>query len=93
MLADCEPDVIGIDWRVSPADAIARIGSRCALQGNLDPCVLLAPPAVVGRETNRVLDAFSEQRGHVFNLGSGILPGTPVASMDAMFRAVRSRRR
>ncbi len=92
VLADCEPDVIGIDWRVSPADAIKRVGSRCALQGNLDPCVLFAPPDVVERETNRVLSAFAEQRGYVFNLGSGILPGTPVASMEAVFRAIAKRR-
>jgi len=89
VLADAEPDVLGIDWRVTPADAIARVGARVALQGNLDPCLLFAPPAVVARETERTLAAFAGQNGYVFNLGSGILPGTPVASMEALFETVR----
>ena len=92
VLADAEPDVIGIDWRVDPADAIRRVGSRCALQGNMDPCVLFAPPAVVTREVERTLAAFEPQKAHVFNLGSGILPGTPVESMDALFQVIRGRR-
>jgi uroporphyrinogen decarboxylase len=85
-------DVLGIDWRVAPADAIRQVGARAAIQGNLDPCQLFAPVEVVERETNRVLDEFAAQRGYIFNLGSGILPGTPVASMDAVFRTIRTRR-
>jgi len=92
VMADSGADVVGIDWRVTPKDAIARVGDRCAIQGNLDPCVLFASPAVVTREANRVLDAFAGQRGHVFNLGSGILPQVPIASMEALFAAVRARR-
>lgn len=92
VLADCEPDVIGLDWRVSPADAIARVGAHVALQGNLDPCVLFASPDVVEREVERTLDAFAKQKGHVFNLGSGILPGTPVESMERLFRVITGRR-
>jgi uroporphyrinogen decarboxylase len=91
VLADSGADVLGIDWRVAPADAIARVGSRVALQGNLDPCALFAPPAVVAREVTRVLDEFRAQRGYIFNLGSGILPGTPVESMEALFRVLRGR--
>ncbi|MBI3483833.1 MAG: uroporphyrinogen decarboxylase, partial [Acidobacteria bacterium] len=91
-MADAGADVIGIDWRVSAAEAIRRVGSRAALQGNLDPCALFAPADVVERETNRVLDEFSKQAGYVFNLGSGILQKTPVASMEAVFRAVKARR-
>jgi uroporphyrinogen decarboxylase len=91
VLADSGADVLGIDWRVEPADAIARVGARVALQGNLDPCALFAPPAVVAREVARVLDAFAGQRGYIFNLGSGILPGTPVESMEALFRVLRGR--
>jgi len=89
VLADAEPDVLGIDWRVSPADAIARVGSRVALQGNLDPCVLFTAPEVVEREVEKNLAAFAHQHGHIFNLGSGILPGTPVASMEALFRVIQ----
>jgi len=92
VLADSGADVIGIDWRVAPADAIARVGDRCALQGNLDPCVLFAPPDVVAVETARTLDAFSDQTGYIFNLGSGILPKTPVESMTAVFDTLRARR-
>jgi len=96
VMADSGADVLGVDWRVEPADAIARVGSRCALQGNLDPCALFAPPAVVRAEAERVLDAFAGGRGfhgHIFNLGSGILPKTPVESMEALFDTVRARRK
>lgn len=92
VLADSGADVVGIDWRVDPADAIRRIGGRVALQGNLDPCTLFAPPDVVRAEVRRVLDAFAEQEGYVFNLGSGILPKTPVESMEAVFEVLRERR-
>jgi len=85
-------DVLGIDWRVAPADAIRQVGARAAIQGNLDPCQLFAPVEVVERETNRVLDEFAAQPGYIFNLGSGILPGTPIASMEAVFRTIRTRR-
>ena len=88
VLADSGADVLGIDWRVDPADAVRRVGSRVALQGNLDPCVLFAPPEVVEREARATLEAFAGARGHVFNLGSGILPGTPVASMEALARVL-----
>lgn len=92
VMADSGADVLGLDWRVTPSDAIARVGNRCALQGNMDPCALFASPALVTRETNRTLDAFAAQKGYVFNLGSGILPQVPVASMEALFAAIRARR-
>jgi uroporphyrinogen decarboxylase len=92
-MAETGADVLGIDWRVAPADAMREAGSRAALQGNLDPCTLFAPIEVVERETSRVLDDFAAQAGYVFNLGSGILPGTPVESMDAVFRTIRGRRK
>jgi uroporphyrinogen decarboxylase len=82
VLAETGADALGIDWRVDPRDALRRIGARCALQGNLDPSILFAPADAVEREARRVLDGFGGAPGHVFNLGSGILPGTPVASME-----------
>ncbi|MEW6072986.1 MAG: uroporphyrinogen decarboxylase [Planctomycetota bacterium] len=91
-LADAGPDVVGLDWRVDPAGAIRRIGDRVALQGNLDPSVLFAPPGVVAAETARTIDAFALQRGYIFNLGSGILPRTPLESMEAVFATIRARR-
>lgn len=88
VLAESGADAIGLDWRVDPAEARARIGSRCAIQGNLDPTILFASPDVVEREVRRVLAGFGRDPGHVFNLGSGILPGTPVASMEAITRVL-----
>ncbi|MEX1024787.1 MAG: uroporphyrinogen decarboxylase [Planctomycetota bacterium] len=83
-------DVLGIDHRVDPADAIRRIGGAAAIQGNLDHCVLFAPPEVVARETERVLAAFEGAAGHIFNLGVGILPQTPVTSMSVVFDTLRA---
>ena len=88
VLADSGADVLGIDWRVDPRDAIQRVGDTVALQGNLDPCTLFAPPGVVEREARRVLEEFAGAPGYVFNLGSGILPGTPVEGVEALFRTV-----
>jgi uroporphyrinogen decarboxylase len=92
VLADSGADVIGIDWRVSIPDAIKRIGSKVGLQGNLDPCVLFAPARIVGAETRRVLDEFATQKGYIFNLGSGILPDTPIESVEAVVAELCSRR-
>ncbi|QDV09926.1 Uroporphyrinogen decarboxylase [Planctomycetes bacterium Poly30] len=88
VMADTGADVLGIDWRVNPAEAIARVGDRVALQGNLDPCTLFAPPDVVRREAAKNLDAFTDQRGYIFNLGSGILPKTPLESVAALWETV-----
>jgi uroporphyrinogen decarboxylase len=88
VMADSGADVLGVDWRIDPKDAIARVGGRVALQGNLDPCVLFAPPEVVASETRAVLERFSGAEGYVFNLGSGILPKTPIESVEAMFAEV-----
>ena len=92
VLASAQPNVMGIDWRISLSDARRRLGPNIALQGNMDPCILFAPPEVVEREANRVLDEFGKEKGYIFNLGSGILPKTPVESMEAIFRAVKARR-
>jgi uroporphyrinogen decarboxylase len=91
-LADAGPDVIGLDWRVDPAEAIRRVGDRVALQGNLDPAILFAPPARVREEATRVLDAFAKHPGYIFNLGSGILPGTPLEGVEALFETVLGRK-
>ncbi len=93
VLAEAEPDVLGIDWRISLTEARKRIGPDIALQGNMDPCILFAPTDVVEREVNRVLDEFGSEPGYIFNLGSGILPKTPVESMTVLFDTVRARRK
>ena len=70
-------DAVGLDWTMDIGRARALVGDRVALQGNLDPNVLFAPPEVVGDEARRVLDAFGPHPGHVFNLGHGISQYTP----------------
>ncbi len=70
------------------AHARARFGARIALQGNLDPLVLLTDPDTIAREVARVLRAAGPAPGHVFNLGHGILPTTPPEHVDALVEAV-----
>lgn len=81
-------DVLGVCWR-APLDAIARrVRPGTGLQGNLDPHVLFAPPDVVAARARDVLRANGGRPGHVMNLGHGILPETPIASVEALIRAV-----
>lgn len=68
-------DVIGVDWRVPLGEARRRVGEGIALQGNLDPAVCFAPPDVVEAKTLEILEE-GGGRGHVFNLGHGVLPNT-----------------
>jgi uroporphyrinogen decarboxylase len=71
-------DVIGVDWRVDLGEAWRHIGHDVGIQGNLDPVVLLGPIDLMVGEARRVLEKAENRAGHVFNLGHGILPGTPV---------------
>jgi uroporphyrinogen decarboxylase len=80
---------LSIDWRVDPRAARRRVGAHVALQGNLDPLVLLADRATVERETRRVLSEFAGHPGHVFNVGSGLIPRTPVENVSAALDVVR----
>ena len=89
-MAESGADVISLDWRVSPADARRRIGDRVALQGNLDPCALLSTPEAAERETRRVRREFGDAPGYIFNLGSGILPPTPVENVARMVEVLKS---
>jgi uroporphyrinogen decarboxylase len=83
-------DAVGLDWTVSLAAARRRVGDRVALQGNLDPLVLLTTPEAVRREVGRVLADFGPGAGHVFNLGHGIVPQTPPENVAALVEAVRA---
>jgi len=83
-------DAVGLDWTVDPAAARARVGGRVALQGNLDPAALFAPPDAVRGQARRVLDAFGPAPGHVFNLGHGVSQHTPVESVAALVDEVRT---
>ena len=81
-------DVLSIDWRVDPVEAVRRTEGKVALQGNMDPVALFAPPDAVRREAQRTLAAFEGAPGHIFNLGSGILPKTPLESTTALWDTV-----
>jgi uroporphyrinogen decarboxylase len=76
LLGAAGADVVGVDWRVPLDEAARRVGPRFSLQGNLDPAVLLADRATVDREVRRVLEQGRAARGHLFNLGHGVLPET-----------------
>jgi uroporphyrinogen decarboxylase len=81
-------DALGVDWTIELSDARARVGRQVALQGNLDPCILLAQPERIRQEVVRVLGSYGAGPGHVFNLGHGILPETPPEHAAAMIEAV-----
>ena len=78
LLAAGRCTVVGVDWRVPLGDAWQTIGTERAVQGNLDPAALLAQPAEIRRKTQEILDQADGRPGHIFNLGHGVLPQTPV---------------
>jgi uroporphyrinogen decarboxylase len=81
-------DVIGVDWRVDLGEAWKRLGYDVAIQGNLDPVILLGPPDLIEKEVKRILDGVEGRPGHIFNLGHGILPNTPFDHVTALIEAV-----
>lgn len=85
-------DVIGIDWRIDLARAWDELGD-VAVQGNLDPVVLFAPLDEVERQTARILDSVKGRRGHIFNLGHGILQHTPVENVRQLINFVHAHTR
>ncbi len=88
-IADTGCDVVGLDWTVDPADAVARVGDRVALQGNLDPCTLYAPVDVIQQRTRTMLNGFKGASGYIANLGHGILPDIPVAHAKTFINTVK----
>jgi uroporphyrinogen decarboxylase len=87
-LADTGCDALGVDWTISLAEARTRVGDRVALQGNLDPAILLADKKVIRREVNETLNSFGQGNGHVFNLGHGITPDVDPENLTALISAV-----
>jgi uroporphyrinogen decarboxylase len=83
-------DVLGLCWRTPLDVAAARVGPRVALQGNLDPHALFAPPDDVVRLAGDVLARMAGRPGHIMNLGHGILPDTPIAGVEALVHAVHA---
>jgi len=82
-------DALGVDWTVTLAEARDRVGALVALQGNLDPAILLAEPEVIRREVGETLASFGTGTGHVFNLGHGITPDVNPDHLAALIDAVR----
>jgi uroporphyrinogen decarboxylase len=87
---DAGGSVIGLDWRVELDQAWRRLGPGVAVQGNLDPAVLLGPRAEIEAQARRILAQAAKRPGHIFNLGHGILPQTPVDNVLALIDLVHS---
>ncbi len=87
-LADTGCDAVSVDWTCDLRAARAQVGTRVALQGNLDPSVLLTTPECIRQQVQCVLDAYGHGTGHVFNLGHGITPDVPPEHVTALVDAV-----
>lgn len=84
-------DAVGLDWTIDIGSARARVGDKVALQGNLDPAILLTTPEAVRKEAEVVLARFGKGSGHVFNLGHGISQFSPPENVAALVDAVREK--
>ncbi len=83
LMKEAGGDVIGLDWRVELGETWDRLG-HVAVQGNMDPALLLSEPAAIRKEARRILDQAAGRPGHIFNLGHGVLPQTPVDHVKAL---------
>jgi uroporphyrinogen decarboxylase len=83
-------DAVGVDWTTDLASARKAVDGRVALQGNLDPSALFAPPEALRAETRRVLESFGAGPGHVFNLGHGITPDVDPERVAVLVETVRN---
>ena len=88
-MAESGADVIGVDWRVDIRAAADRIGPELAIQGNLDPALLLAPEDEIAQAAKAIVRAMEGRRGHIFNLGHGVLPETPPDALRRLVEIVR----
>lgn len=87
-LADTGCNALSLDWTISLQEARRRVGDRVALQGNLDPAVLLCEPEVIRQQASNTLNSFGQGDGHVFNLGHGITPNVDPDHLDVLVKAV-----
>jgi uroporphyrinogen decarboxylase len=88
-MAHTGADVFGLDWRQPLDEGWRTVGHEHAVQGNLDPITLFAPPELIELRVKQILRAANARPGHIFNLGHGIVPGTPVENVEAVVRIVR----
>ncbi|MFK3798001.1 uroporphyrinogen decarboxylase [Pseudomonas sp. NPDC088444] len=87
-IADAGADALGLDWTCDIGEARRRVGSKVALQGNMDPTVLYANPQAIRQEVANILKSYGSGTGHVFNLGHGITPEVDPANAGAFINAV-----
>lgn len=87
--AEIGADALGLDWTVDLGSARKRVGDKVALQGNMDPAILLSTPAAIEKEVASILASYGHGNGHVFNLGHGITQWTPPENAAAMLEAVK----
>jgi len=83
-------NVMGLDWRTPLDEGWKAVGQGCAVQGNLDPITLFAPEPILETRVKQVLAQAAGRAGHIFNLGHGIVPGTPVENVRAVVRMVKA---
>lgn len=88
LMREAGSQVLGVDWRIAIDEAWQRIGYDVAVQGNLDPVALFAPTAEIRKRVTDILKRVNGRQGHIFNLGHGILPETPVDHVRALVDAV-----
>lgn len=88
--AEIGADALGLDWSVDIGQARTRVGNKVALQGNMDPAILLSTPKAIEKEVASILASYGHGHGHVFNLGHGITQFTPPENAHAMLKAVKN---
>jgi uroporphyrinogen decarboxylase len=89
LMGEAGGDVVGVDWRTPLGTAIGQVGDR-AVQGNLDPTLVFAPAEVMTRRAAEIIEAGRAARGHVFNLGHGVLPSTDPGQLERLTEFVQS---
>ena len=87
-LANTGCDALGLDWTVNLSSAKKQVGDKVALQGNMDPAVMLTNPETIKTEAEKILAEYGDGPGHVFNLGHGITPQVPVENVSALVDTV-----
>ena len=87
-MAETGCNAVGIDWTVNLSDIRNRVGNTVAIQGNLDPAILLGTPEYIRKEVKEILESYGHGSGHVFNLGHGILPEVPFENVKVLVDAV-----
>lgn len=89
-IAGTGPDIVSLDWRIPLDEGWGRVGTQSGIQGNLEPAVLLGPSELVRARAQDVLRRAGGRPGHIFNLGHGVLPDTPIENLQTLVETVHS---